>query len=399
MAWQDRLLKASFAGLAFDVLRDETEFGRRLTQTEYPFRESPDVDDFGAKAFDYSLDAVFIGPDFDVQRDKFIKLASATGAGDLIHPRYGRVRARLQSARISHTAEEGGMCRAALVFVPDTGSAGDTLPAPTVDELAKALAAAGAAKTATRAGFIAKYKVLGYPSQVLQSARERVTRYGELVQSLTAPALADAQEVAEFSRQARALVNAADAVIADPLQVAERIAALSDGVRRLFKRDALAEFNRLRAAFFDPHPQGPYTTPTTVQATANADALNALVRQLSAEDAAVAAIEGDYSTRPEAEGARDDTAASLQAEAELAAGELPTLLDLRAAVLANVPAPGLRLPEVVTYRVPRTVPGLVLAYQLYGDASREAELTQLNAIAHPGFIPGGAVLEVLSDAS
>ena len=396
MSWRDRYLKASFAGIAFDVLDDEVEFGRRLTQTEYPFREAADVDDFGAAAFEYTLGAVFVGPNYDQQRDRFIKLAKAKGAGDLVHPHYGRIRARLRSARISHRAEEGGMCRATLVFTPEVAA---DYPVVSVDEVAKALAAASGATEATRAGFLAKYDVLGWPSQVLEAARERVTRYGALVQSVTAPALADAQAVAEFARQTRALVNITDSALASPLQVAERIANLSRGMGHLFGRDALAEFNRLRRAFFDPHPVGQYSTPALRQTVANADALNSLIRQLSLEDSAVAAIQATYQTRQDAEAARDQVAEGLAEEAALAGGELPTLLDLRAAVLTNVPQPGLKLPSVVTYQVPRSVPSLVLAYQLYGDAARAADIVARNDLEAPAFITGGAVLEVLSDGA
>lgn len=170
-------------------------------------------------------------------------------------------------------------------------------------------------------------------------------------------------------------------------------------MRHLFGRDALAEFNRLRRAFFDPHPVGQYSTPSLRQTVANADALNSLIRQLSLEDSAVAALQSTYQTRQDAESARDLVSEGLAEEAALAAGELPTLLDLRAAVLVNVPPPGLKLPSVVTYQVPRSVPSLVLAYRLYGDASRAADIVSRNDLEAPAFIIGGTVLEVLSDGA
>lgn len=392
-SWRDRLLPGSFAGVPFHVLDDETEVGRRLTTTEYPFREAPDVDDFGALAREYPMSAVLVGDDYDLQRDKLLKLAAATGAGDLVHPHYGKMRAKLRTVRASHRVEEGGVCRLALVFVPDT--AGD-YPVVTVDEAAKLIASAEASREASQAGFLSKYGVLGWPSQVLTAARERVTRYGEMVRSITSPALADAQALAEFGRQSRALVNAADAVIANPLQVAERILNLNKLVRTIYARDALAEFNRLRNAFKDPHPAGTYQTPATAQTVANADALNALIRQASMADAARAAASASYATRAEAEAARDSIAAGLAEDILTAGAELPALLDLRAQVLANIPAPGLVLPDVVPYRVQRTTPALVLAYQLYGDASAEADILARNDLEAPAFVGGGTVIEVLS---
>ena len=45
-----------------------------------------------------------------------------------------------------------------------------------------------------------------------------------------------------------------------------------------------------------------------------------------------------------------------------------------------------------------TQPALVLAYGLYEDAGREAEIVTRNKVRHPGFVPGGQALEVLADA-
>jgi prophage DNA circulation protein len=42
---------------------------------------------------------------------------------------------------------------------------------------------------------------------------------------------------------------------------------------------------------------------------------------------------------------------------------------------------------------------LVLAYEQYGDVEREEEIFLRNKILikHPGFLPGGEVLEILSE--
>jgi prophage DNA circulation protein len=45
-----------------------------------------------------------------------------------------------------------------------------------------------------------------------------------------------------------------------------------------------------------------------------------------------------------------------------------------------------------------TQPALVLAYSLYEDASRDADIIARNNVRHPGFVPGGRTLEVLADA-
>jgi prophage DNA circulation protein len=52
----------------------------------------------------------------------------------------------------------------------------------------------------------------------------------------------------------------------------------------------------------------------------------------------------------------------------------------------------------VTVTPPETVPALVLAQELYGDATRDAEIINRNAIRNPAAIVGSEPLSVLSNA-
>ena len=57
------------------------------------------------------------------------------------------------------------------------------------------------------------------------------------------------------------------------------------------------------------------------------------------------------------------------------------------------------LHKIVDYEVPAaTVPSLVVAYDKYNDLGREKEIINRNTslISHPGFLPGGQTLEILS---
>ncbi|MFH1999959.1 MAG: DNA circulation protein, partial [Planctomycetota bacterium] len=57
------------------------------------------------------------------------------------------------------------------------------------------------------------------------------------------------------------------------------------------------------------------------------------------------------------------------------------------------------LPQVIEYTVPpAVVSSLVLAYDMYEDLDREQEILDRNRnIHHPGFLPAGEVLEILSE--
>ncbi len=63
------------------------------------------------------------------------------------------------------------------------------------------------------------------------------------------------------------------------------------------------------------------------------------------------------------------------------------LRGLRTAVTMDLIARGSLLPRLITVRRRATLPSLMLAYQLYGDATRSDELiTEANPI-HPLFMP------------
>ena len=90
-------------------------------------------------------------------------------------------------------------------------------------------------------------------------------------------------------------------------------------------------------------------------------------------------------------------AAWLETDAETADDDgYQALQDLRGAVLEDLTRRGARLPRLRTYTPRATMPALCLAYEIHSDAGREDELLRRNAIAHPGFVPGGQPLEVLS---
>jgi prophage DNA circulation protein len=80
-------------------------------------------------------------------------------------------------------------------------------------------------------------------------------------------------------------------------------------------------------------------------------------------------------------------------------GDLETfasMRQLRSSVVTDLQTRGANLPEVLTITTNESLPNLVLAYQLYGDANRAEELVQRNqsAVICSAFLP--TTLEVLS---
>jgi len=76
------------------------------------------------------------------------------------------------------------------------------------------------------------------------------------------------------------------------------------------------------------------------------------------------------------------------------------LQSLRPVIVESMLGIGAPLADIVEYKVPpATMPALILAYDRYEDLDREKEIITRNRplIKHPGFMPGGQTVEILSE--
>ena len=95
---------------------------------------------------------------------------------------------------------------------------------------------------------------------------------------------------------------------------------------------------------------------------------------------------------------RDTVIAAIDTEQLTASDNVfVALSDLKTAVINDINTRALDLSKLVAYTPKSTLPAVVLAYRLYGDANRDEEIVTRNSIAHPGFVIGGRTLEVLTD--
>jgi hypothetical protein len=106
-----------------------------------------------------------------------------------------------------------------------------------------------------------------------------------------------------------------------------------------------------------------------------------------------------YETADQAEDARDEWVA--HADSVLFSGEVPgesfaAVMNLRTQVHKYLTNLSYTLPRIYTYVPTRTVPSLVLAYELYGDATKRADIIRRNAIRNPMLIQGGIPIEVIA---
>ena len=124
--WLGRMSPASFRGFGFLTDSHNAKGGRRLAVHEFPGAEIPLVEDLGGKAWDWKLNAYFIGPDYDLERNGFLAKLNEPGADWLTHPWLGPLWVRAHTWSLGESNDKGGYCTVVIEFVPDGETAQPT---------------------------------------------------------------------------------------------------------------------------------------------------------------------------------------------------------------------------------------------------------------------------------
>lgn len=438
MAWRDQLQKASFRGKPFVVERSSVSGGRKAVVHEYPLRDDAYVEDLGRRSRSFALQAFVIGPDYINQRNVLQDALEALGPGELVHPYHGRRLVVAADFQIEESKDEGGMAVFTITFLEtvETPFAPSAIASPFARAEASADGAQVALVSTLRRRFIVEIPQLGtataieaLPGQPTKSLPDfGLTSVAGLVQSASrslrtelTPVLAYVQHVAALKSLTDAILTDATSLVRDPVQLATRFGFILTSFREWPSTARLGTSALLAVYGFTSSTPRPATTPTTTRAReqANYDAAEAYIRQtvlveagrmavLTADVArpaptsptitGVAATQvGGFDSYEDAVAVRSAILDALDVQLEAADDEsYNALLELRADVALHVPGERQQLPRLVTHTPAQTSPVLVEAYRLYGSLALVDDILARNRIRHPGFIPGGQALEVLS---
>ena len=370
MAWRDNLLPASFRGVQFRVSAHEADAaGRRIQTHEYPGRDEPYTEDLGRRARAFEIEAYIVGDDYMARRDALLEACDRAGPGELVHPYLGRRQVACERCRISERLSEGRMCRATLRFV-EAGR--NRFPASAAAPGAALSSAADAARAAAATQFEDAVKTDDVPSFVAAAQADAVRAAADEIDT---PA-------------ARTLSGLAASLARDPAALAARL------------QSAIAEVEDDRLATLAASSLGlpavPETTASRRIQAGNQAALIGLVRDLSAVRLAERAGGRTFLDRAAALSVRDSVGAALDDRSEAAdTGMFRALRTLRAAVTDRAAEAVAGLPVVIEATPGAVGPSLALAYDLYDDIDRAAEIAARNNLPRPGFVPSRPI-ELLS---
>ena len=390
MSWRQRLQQGSFRGVRFEVTDTDLGGARRKSVLPVPGRDEPFIQDLGGAPRMIRVEALLVGADFLDHLDRLLDALRAPGKGKLVHPTMGEHQASVTNVNVRQSNQTLGSATLSIEFIVggiETALVGTTIGRDTIGAIGTSITAAASGALSTTAD--------SARNQELDIARGASLAIGgelelEVARLSRLDLLLDrGQDLSEYLTTLKTLIDL-------PLRTGSDWALWLS--RASGSTSSLSSFYSSRLAAF----QGLLGIALRLlgiddggSRTARAARTGAGAAALSESAIAAAEVEDDWESQDEADSARDQL---LEATDIVLSADLPELiepiLDLRAAIVASVPAPSASLPQISFYLPASVEPAVISAYRAYDDPSADAELVRRNRISHPAFVPARN-LEVL----
>lgn len=449
MAWRDEYRPGAFRGVPFHLKSATRTGGRRTVLDEFPLRDTPSTQDMGRKARQFNLVMTVIGTDYMTQRDELIEALEASGPGTLMHPFYGELYvAPLGDYSIEESLDQGGLARITQNFVeagdkprPDSqplagaavNSAADLVQAEALEEFEDKWGVLGFASSVAEHAEAALGTATGFLSDAFETAQGYASMATGKLNGITSGILSGGELLAQggqFGTLLGRFTGSLSSLILSPGNLGMGLLGLVRGMTSSL--NPFGAFQALTSLFGLGNKAksvrgSGYVTPARAQQATNQAAIYTLIERAAVAEAArlatgrplaaAAPINGStvtsspasestqvlpgltYNNREEAVETRDVLIAELDRQQLQASPErYRALVGLTTALVADLNHRSASLAPLTRFTPGATMPALVIAHRLYGDASRAGEIVARNRIAHPGFVPGGQALEVLKDA-
>ena len=394
-----QLRRASFRGVPFEVTSSNLSIGRRTQTFEYPQRDDPFTEDMGRSKRTIRITAFVVGYDYIARMKRLIAACEKPGSGRLIHPWLGSMEVTPTDLS-APVFESNRVASVSLTFV-ESGKL--QYPNALLDVGAKCLSAAQMLVNAEFDEFVRTFDLSGAQDFVKEAVGLDLQGIlnSETVQSVC-DAFDLADELATLSHDVITLAEGgADALFNRVLDTyglqrfASTVHAWTDVSHRFRSLTQSSELNSAK-----PQAVASRTTSERIE-KANA-AGQAMIRGLSVANMVVAASEiGTSNDRLDAStpvqtapyddliAVRNEILEAIDEESLKISSDpiYEALCESRSAVYEAITQRAENQARLVSFKPSSVLPALVLAYDYYGDASREAEIVGRNKIRHSGFVP------------
>lgn len=409
--------QSSFRGVRFYLPQDELEGGPRGQVHEYPGSNEHTTQYLGESVRRFTVTAFVSGPDHDLERDRLIRALATPGAGLLIHRTYGQMQAEVEPGktwRVSHSQDQGGRSTFTIPFIR---AGTQTEPTTNVNSVSSTKVSADLAKTEELTTFNENLNTLG-PEDIRNNIFQAITTANNTLISVNNRVSGALATPTQIAGMIESFGNNLATLIATP----SRIPEISEGMYQIvaaifgvitdaavalradlnapaeFRAQALIDARKVIILARQSREQ--IAALEDLGLTDNEKVVYALAAQAATTEAARTAVDLPYDSRDAANETREELSAAL---ADLAASSdnddlYAALTKLRVELSRHLSRTAGELPQVLDYLPARTLPALLIAHAIYGDARRADEIAARNSIRHPGFVPGSVVLKVLADA-
>ncbi len=386
--WRDGFREGSFRGVGFKTESHQLKGGRRKQDREFAKRDTGNSEDLGKRLRKFNLELLVLGDDYFAQRDALVEALETKGPGELIHPYLGTFRVQAGNFTLIETVGEQRLAR----FTVEFSLAGALkFPNQVEDDLNEALNDAASVKDSSKSVFETIFSVANQPAFVLESATARITEVLDFadnaVNKVTEP-------VTNFTFAIRNFKAAIGDLIKKPGELAQRLQDTFDLLLNEFEDDPDTTekiFGNFRDISFDPVIG---TTPSRNKERDNQNALLNLTIELTLSNQAISAINKDFDSVDGALISRNDVVERFAIQLiDITDNDLfQSIKDLQTSLTKALPRTGET--ELITFTPIKTLPALVIAYDLFEDLTKEDEIVDQNGVDHPGFVPGGDPIKV-----
>jgi prophage DNA circulation protein len=423
--WRDDLLPASFRGVTGHVTDSGLggKLGRRIAKHEYPLREgAPNVDDMGPVGEEFPVEFFYVGDDVKAWREEMRIAINTPGPGKLVHPRLGEMMVQIGDARWRYKGNKESVVMTFHQAAPESPTTQTTDTAVTLsDSAASCLAAAeqlggDVLEQAADEGFSLETIIdtVQNAGDTLRQINGRIDAALQPVQDAAQAIDALGNEINELISQPRSAIAAIAGAVSEVLGLSNDISSALDGYKNLGALWGSVDDTGTYPVTSNWNYQEPLplTTPQRVREATYNTAVRDVVRVAAlattmtvlADNSEAIGIADNaaspFDSANQAYAMRDELLAQIDAIAlnlSIDSATLYTrLMDMQAALVAHIEAHGNTLPRVNSVSFNNTLPALVIAHQLYGDANRADDLISRNNLSAPLFVDAGTSLEVLN---
>jgi prophage DNA circulation protein len=425
MTWREQIYTPSFRKVPFRVRSADGELGRRSLVKEYPGRDIPSTQDMGRKARAYTLEIFVSGADYMAARDNLIKALNGKGPGTLVHPYLGPLSVVVRDVRgPKESTKDGGMASFSVTFAESDRKIKRTTK---VDTQAAVEAAANEAGKGAADDFEKNTNDAPYPEFILTSLiKDAKAAYNKAMDAKD-KLMEIADNAAEFVESAEAFANEISSLIRAPGQFATRMMGLVGKLKSLPGKidSAFGSYKELFDIFgsdLDEIPRSglltagatggtpvvlpngmkvtlaPGSTPSRAMQKLNQVAMAELNQKTALIEYARVSSQVTYASQDDAMAVIETLVDRMDQVAEMQSTSDTTyqlFMKLKTACVRDIKERGEKASSLGRYTPALTLPSLVVAHNIFGDASKEGALVARNPhVLHPGFVPGGRTLEV-----